>query len=966
MKTTHHDICPAAVDLTESDNRNSTETLRTDEFAAPPGYLFLEEIGRGGMGVVFRALDIRLDRHVAIKMLQNRDNPVLMERFFRSEQIMAQLQHPGIPSVHEMGTNTRGQPYLVMKWVQGETLEHLVQSRNPIRVRPLFESLARTLAYAHSQGIIHRDLKPSNIMVGEFGEVQVLDWGIAKRWREAQAETATAEVQSLKTVVGTMLGTLAYIPPEQANRAFGEDGPWSDVFGLGGILMYLLTGKPPYVANSLEELKQKAREADLGDAHTLLDQQTTDSDLASLAKSCLTAMHRYRPQNAQRLCHILEEMNQDDDLRKKQIDRAKIEANTRREELEKRQHLQRNVALVVSLVMIASMGVATHLMLRARQAEAQATRQRDLARDAERLALSRQESEAQAKTEASEQARFATQTKEFLQNVLKQSTAEGQATLTRRANPNISLREALVHAAKQLEETTFESSEIEADLRSTLGISFLQLRHLPEAHRQLERAYQLRRSNAGLMDQSTADALMQLSSLRWHEGHYSLSGDYARRAAKVFEEIHGADHERTLRAKRSIGLALASGGKHREAEAVYLDVLHQTIRILGPDHLDVHFVEQNLGLIYMQTQQFEKADQLYQHALAGREKHYGPQHPSTLIVMNNIAGLRQAQSRSAEAEAIFKIVLERREQTLGSEHADTITSLNNLAGLYMITGQVSRAQPLLERVHECRMKQFGPLHPDTILSVNNLGGVAYEQQKYTLAKSLFEKACLNREKLLGEEHPDTLAGMKNVANAARAAGDRRTAERYFRRAYEIAESIHFRPLSSRFIADNYARFLEQQGDELRAYAVRRRWIQHQKLQPKPEVILAYDHLQLAGNHLRLGRLSMAKSEALEARRLAAVGQVDELLMLRIESRIAQADCLLGDERGARKLQDVIERLKDLRSQPDRDDAIRESQTSLLGYLNRYDPKQSLGLRRELDHELAPRPRESGRTSSLRE
>jgi serine/threonine protein kinase len=161
-----------------------TAPLRAE---AAPTFDLLEEIGRGGMGVVLRGRDRALERELAVKVLLERfrDRPDLVRRFVEEARITGRLQHPFIVPVHELGALPDGRPYFAMKLIQGRTLADLLAERPaPDHDRPrflkVFEQVCQTIAYAHSHGVIHRDLKPSNVMVGEFGEVQVMDWGLAK------------------------------------------------------------------------------------------------------------------------------------------------------------------------------------------------------------------------------------------------------------------------------------------------------------------------------------------------------------------------------------------------------------------------------------------------------------------------------------------------------------------------------------------------------------------------------------------------------------------------------------------------------------------------------------------------------------------------------------------------------------------------------------------------------------------
>jgi serine/threonine-protein kinase len=249
---------------------------------APPDgvtrYVLGEEIARGGMGTVFLATDTVLGREVAVKVLQEKYAPAsgAARRFADEARIAAQLQHPGIPPVHDLGSLPDGRPFLAMKLIKGATLDALLQRRtDPAAERgrfvAAFEQVCQAVAYAHAHGVLHRDLKPANVMVGAFGEVQVMDWGLAKVLgaRAAAAddpETTAAgtavvslrDSEDLLTQAGSVLGTPAYMPPEQAIGAVDRIDRRSDVFGLGGILAAVLTGVPPFQAGTAEATRQLA------------------------------------------------------------------------------------------------------------------------------------------------------------------------------------------------------------------------------------------------------------------------------------------------------------------------------------------------------------------------------------------------------------------------------------------------------------------------------------------------------------------------------------------------------------------------------------------------------------------------------------------------------------------------------------------------------------------------------------
>jgi serine/threonine-protein kinase len=287
--------------------------------AAARGCELLEEIGKGGIGVVHRGRDRGLRRELAVKLLrdEHRDNPDLRRRFVEEAQIGGQLQHPGVAPVYELGEFPDGRPYFTMKLIRGRTLADLLKQRKgPGEDRPRFtailEQVCQTLAYAHAHGVIHRDLKPANVMVGEFGEVQVMDWGMAKvlasRRRQppedAGADAPAGEkrmvVETLRddaTRDGAVMGTYAYMPPEQARGETARLDERCDVFGLGAILCGILTGSPAYTG-APSEVARKAEAGDLADAYARLDGCGADPELVRLARSCLAAEPEVRPQDA--------------------------------------------------------------------------------------------------------------------------------------------------------------------------------------------------------------------------------------------------------------------------------------------------------------------------------------------------------------------------------------------------------------------------------------------------------------------------------------------------------------------------------------------------------------------------------------------------------------------------------------------------------------------------------------------
>jgi serine/threonine-protein kinase len=217
-------------------------------------YAMGEVIGKGGMGEVVNAHDRRIGRDVALKRL-NADAPTTTEinRFLREARIQARLDHPAIVPVHELGKDQLGRPYFTMKRLTGRTLREQLPSEQPGSQRLLraFAEVCLAVEFAHQRGVVHRDLKPSNIMLGDYGEVYVLDWGLARVFTDAVTEVVTTDLDSLdgNGEPSQLLGTPGYIAPEQLHSA-GEVGRPVDVYALGSLLFEILTKQPVHPRQS--------------------------------------------------------------------------------------------------------------------------------------------------------------------------------------------------------------------------------------------------------------------------------------------------------------------------------------------------------------------------------------------------------------------------------------------------------------------------------------------------------------------------------------------------------------------------------------------------------------------------------------------------------------------------------------------------------------------------------------------
>jgi hypothetical protein len=334
-------------------------------------YQVLGEVARGGMGAILRGHDRDLRRDVAIKVLDEAlaQRPEVVQRFVEEAQIGAQLQHPGVVPVYELGLMADERPFFTMKLVKGRTLASLLAARKSPetelrRFLAIFEQICQTLAYAHSKGVLHRDLKPANVMVGAFGEVQVVDWGLAKvlhRGGVADEKRALREQRTLietvrsgpgssgsDSVVGSVMGTPAYMPPEQARGEIDGLDERADVFALGAILCEILSGAPPYLETEDESVVVQAARAHLAPARARLAACRADEELVRHCLDCLAPAPQARPASADEVARAIHAYLSGTEERARAAQLAAAEARIHAVEESKRRRL--TVALAGALV----------------------------------------------------------------------------------------------------------------------------------------------------------------------------------------------------------------------------------------------------------------------------------------------------------------------------------------------------------------------------------------------------------------------------------------------------------------------------------------------------------------------------------------------------------------------------------------------------------------------------------------
>jgi tetratricopeptide (TPR) repeat protein len=468
------------------------------------------------MGVVYRAGDTVLGREVAVKVLQEQYAPDsgTARRFADEARITGQLQHPNIPAVHDLGVLPDGRPFLAMKLIRGETLAVLLKGRaDPAEGRgryvAAFEQVCQAVAYAHAHDVLHRDLKPANVMVGAFGEVQVMDWGLAKvlgtrpaERTDPEATTALTAVRGVResddlfTQTGSVLGTPAYMPPEQAAGAVRTIDRRSDVFGLGAVLTVVLTGRPPFVAETSEAARVKAAQGDVGDCFARLEACGADPDLVALCMQCLAPRPEDRPKDAGVVAQAVAALRvaADERARRAELERVQAEGAVREALARAAEQRQRRRLLlaangIIALVLLAGLSVSLWQMWRARQAEAEANTNALQAREEATAKAAALAAEQQAREQAFAALRSMTD------DVVEKKFAQG-TVLTE--DDRAFLRSIITQfdAFAAIKGDDADSREMRAEGRARVGLMRYRLGELTEAEKDYDQALSIRKQLA--------------------------------------------------------------------------------------------------------------------------------------------------------------------------------------------------------------------------------------------------------------------------------------------------------------------------------------------------------------------------------------------------------------------------------------------------------------------------------------
>jgi tetratricopeptide (TPR) repeat protein len=752
-------------------------------------YRILRLIGEGSMGAVFEAEQDKPRRRVALKLIKpGLACAGILRRFEQEAEALGRLQHPAIARIYEAGTVGAGQPYFAMEFIQGQPLSEYAASQS-LDAASLMELVARIcdgVQHAHQRGLIHRDLKPGNILIEATGQPRILDFGVAR-------VTDSDVLATRKTDAGQVIGTLAYMSPEQVLADPFDLDTRSDVYALGVILYELLAGTLPY------QLGSKLHEA----ARAICEQEPVRlgsldrrfrGDVETIVAKALEKDKARRYASAAELAS---------DLRR-HLTHQPIAARPPSTAYQLQKFALRNKPLVLGvtaafLALTAGAGVSSWQAVRAHRASRAAIAERDRATTAERIARQERDRanlERQRAVEAegrmiqernhalAEQKRADTQAaaakaiSEFLENdLLLQAGMSWQSGPATRPDPDLKVRTALDRAAARIVGKFPTQPLVEASLRQTIGNAYRDLGLYPEAQRELERALEIQRRVFGQKHADTLASQSDLTVLYLRQGRYELAEQILTRTLQLQRRTLGRHHRNTMETAFNLAMAYRSQAKYARAEELFAEVLQYDIRVRGKEHPHTLMTMYNLAELYRYQGRYAESEPLSREALAIQRRILGNQHPQTLNSISGLAATYRALGRYPEAEPLYIEAVEVRRQTLGEEHPATLTSMNNLAVLYLTQGKFREAESIESRVVEASRRVLGERHPDALTYTHNLGTIHLRLGNLDQAEALYTKALQLRRQTLGNAHPRTLTSQSGLAAVYRARADNAEAER---------------------------------------------------------------------------------------------------------------------------------------------------------------------------------------------
>ncbi|MEM9463559.1 MAG: serine/threonine-protein kinase [Myxococcota bacterium] len=798
-------------------------------------YVVLGTLGKGGMGVVFKAFDPELDRQVALKVLHTELDEQHTLRLRREAQAMARLSHPNVVQVHEVG-QAKGQTFVAMELVGGQTLKDWMRQQPRPTWRQcveVFGQVGAGLAAAHEQGLIHRDFKPGNAIIDDNGRARVLDFGLARQAGDSlnadpdtdpnpdadpdadpvlrsvqQARTDDNQVAPLDvslTKTGTVLGTPAYMPPEQMKGQPADAR--SDQFSFCIALYEAVYGQRPFEGGNM-----------VGLMISMMNGQVKPAPKGSPVPATLRTM-------------LLRGLAVDPEDRWPSMEALLSELQRL---LAPRRWRWLGGGLALGLAGLGTtLATPQFLAMQERCSGAQA-QLRGIWDDTRRQNVKDAVLGTELSYALSTWQRIEPQLDDYADAWADKHTEVCEATTVRHEQTEdaMTLRRGCLHERRTaLRATVKVLAEAEVDTKTVENAVEL-VASLPDLMRcdDVERLEQQRQRMPPPEDPQVAEGVQeqreQLADIKaMHEaGRYA---EALKQVQPVVEQAEALDYgPLRAEAKYRHGRLLKSDGQYAEAEQEYkqahtlalehehdqveLDAVQSLTYVVGDslarhndgltwgqtalalakrsdDDLELASSLNNLGTVFDRLGEYEQAKQHYKRSLRIFQKALGPDHPKVAISLGNLGAVFGSLGEHKQAKRHHQRALRIEEKALGPDHPHVADSLNSLGGVFFRLGEHEQAKQHFERALRIREKALGPDHPYVAYSLNNLGSVFFSQGEYEQAKLHHQRSLQMRKKALGPDHPHVATSLNSLGNVFNSQGEYEQAKQHYQRALQIWE-----------------------------------------------------------------------------------------------------------------------------------------------------------------------------------
>jgi serine/threonine-protein kinase len=737
-------------------------------------YRLHEEIGRGGMGAVYRAErdDGSVAQQVAIKFVRRELlDANTLKRFQLERQVMATLNHPFIARLLDASQLDDGTPYYVMEYVDGIPIADYCE-RVDLDVRErlaLMRKVCGAVAEAHRNLIVHRDLKPGNILVDAAGNPKLLDFGIAKL-------ISASLVGNEETGTAYRYFSPQYASPEQIGGA--PVGVACDVYGLGLLLYELLAGCRPFdltglsagqIERLIKEVPPAAPSAALArSSKSNIRVRQLRGDLDGIVMRCLRKLPSERYASVEQLEVDLGNY----------LDGRPVQARGGHGWYRTQKFVRRNkIAVAVGILVTTSLMIgivafawqARIAQQRAAELEQVSKFQADMLGQVDTTKAGKLLSE-DVRAKLDEALR-----KRGMVDSERAAQTEAFAKLWQRVNATDAARDLidltiLKPAAEAVDKQFKDQTVVDAILRQVLADRYRAFGLLDAALPLQERALVTRRNVLGDEHPDTLKSLNAMGVLLADQGKPSDAEAMIRDAVQKRRQTLGEEDPDTLTSIYDLGSVLMDQGKWSEAEEYFREALEKRRRVLGEQHGDTLHSINNMGLVLQSEGKLSEAEPYLREALDKRRRFLGEDDPDTISSLNNFGLLLKYQGKLSEAETYFREALVKNRRVLGEEHPDMLPSIANMGFILQAEGKLDEAAPYYQDALEKSRRVLGDEHPTTINIASKVGQLLLAQGKFADAEPFCLKALEKRRRILGEQHVETLISIIDVGSLRVAEG----------------------------------------------------------------------------------------------------------------------------------------------------------------------------------------------------